>query len=84
MHYWGERSKPHTCGENGKLSISIYVCMVCAYSVYTFCPICAQCNISTLHISRVASHSVLLKRREKTEWLNSTVRGTDATGIEKW
>ena len=23
--YWGERSEPHTCGENGKLSIYIYI-----------------------------------------------------------
>ena len=22
---WGERSEPHTCGENGKLSICIYI-----------------------------------------------------------
>ena len=22
--YWSERSEPHTCGENGKLSISMY------------------------------------------------------------
>ena len=41
--YWGERSEPHTCGENGKLSIYIY--MVRTYSVYAFCPICARCNI---------------------------------------
>ena len=31
---WGERSEPHTCGENGKLSIYMYVCLVRAYSVY--------------------------------------------------
>ena len=24
---WGERSEPHTCGENGKLSIYLYVYM---------------------------------------------------------
>ena len=30
--------EPHTCDKNGKLL------------VHTFCPICAQCNISTLHI----------------------------------
>ena len=24
---WGERSEPHTCGENGKLSIYMYIYM---------------------------------------------------------
>ena len=23
---WGERSEPHTCGENGKLSIYMFIC----------------------------------------------------------
>ena len=23
--HWGERSEPHTCGENGKLSIYMYI-----------------------------------------------------------
>ena len=32
--YWGERSEPHTCGENGKLSIYMYICLVRTYSVY--------------------------------------------------
>ena len=35
---WGERSEPHTCGVNGKLSIYIYIymyiCLVRTYSVY--------------------------------------------------
>ena len=48
--YWGERSEPHTCGENGKLSICLFIYMVRAYSVYTSCPICAWCNISTCHV----------------------------------
>ena len=26
LSYWGERSEPHTCGLNGKLSICIYIC----------------------------------------------------------
>ena len=25
LHNWGERSEPHTCGENGKLSIYLYI-----------------------------------------------------------
>ena len=59
-NHWGERSEPHTCGENGKLSIYlfiyiyiyiyIFIYMVRAYSVYAFCPICARCNISALNI----------------------------------
>ena len=36
-----DSGSPHTCGENGKLSIYMYVCLVRAYSVYAFCPICA-------------------------------------------
>ena len=38
---WGECSEPHTCGENGKLSVYLYIYMVRAYSVYTSCSICA-------------------------------------------
>ena len=34
VYHWGERSEPHSCGENGKLSIYLYVYMVRAYSVY--------------------------------------------------
>ena len=64
-NYWGERSEPHTCGENGKLSIYIY--MVRAYSVYTSCPICARCNISTLHVNHCCSRD----KTNRTERLNS-------------
>ena len=54
---WGERSEPHTCGENGKLSIYIYVGMfgTCVFRIYTSCPICARCNISTLYVDHCCS-----------------------------
>ena len=31
---WGERSEPHTCGENGKLFICIYICIYVYIYVY--------------------------------------------------
>ena len=36
---WGERSEPHTCGENGKLSIYMYIYMyICIYiCIYGTC-----------------------------------------------
>ena len=40
-------SKPHTCGENGNLSIHIYVCVVCVY--YT--------NNSPIHIATLAQET---------------------------
>ena len=44
--------------------------MVRAYSVYAFCPICARCNISALHIGyRV--HVLLLAQETRLERLNS-------------
>ena len=35
-HNWGERSEPHTCGENGKLSIYmfIYIYGTCVFRIY--------------------------------------------------
>ena len=46
-----------------------------AYSVYAFCPICARCNISTLHIGFV--YYCLLKRQKtrKAEQWESTQQG---------
>ena len=74
--YWGERSEPHTCCVNGKLSIYlflyiyIYIYMVRAYSVYTSCPICARCNISTLHVGS-CNHCCSRDETNMTERLNS-------------
>ena len=42
--YWGERSEPHTCGEN----VYMFIYMVHAYSIYTFCPICVRFPHCTL------------------------------------
>ena len=38
----------HTCGEIGKLSI--YMFGTCVFRICASCPICARCNISTLHV----------------------------------
>ena len=40
----------------------IYLHMVRAYSIYAFCPICARCNISALHIRFM--YYCLLKRQD--------------------
>ena len=37
MNNWGERSEPHTCGVNGKLSIylfHIYIYGTCVFRIY--------------------------------------------------
>ena len=48
--------------------------MVRTYSVYAFCPICARCNISTLHVKHC-----LLKRQDyrKAELWESTQQGLE-------
>ena len=53
---WGERSEPHTCGENGKLSICIYICLVRAYSVYVYIlpHLCAMQYFHIVHVTTVA------------------------------
>ena len=42
------------------LYIYIYIYMVRTYSVYAFCPICARCNISTLHIKPLLAQEIRL------------------------
>ena len=34
--YWGERSEPHTCGVNGKLSVYLYIYIygTCVFRIY--------------------------------------------------
>ena len=59
---WGEGSEPHTCGENGKLSICIYIyiciyiCLVRAYSVYVYIlpHLCAMQYFHIVHVTTVA------------------------------
>ena len=34
--YWGSLRSPHTCGENGKLSICIYICIYVYIYVYIY------------------------------------------------
>ena len=89
-HYnWGERSEPHTCGENGKLSIYIFIYIyiyiylfiyiyiygTCVFRIYTSCPICARCNISTLHVSS-CNHCCSREKTSRTERLNSAWEAT--------
>ena len=48
----------------------IYIYVVRTYSVYTSCPICARCNISTLHIGS-CNHCCSREKTSRTERLNS-------------
>ena len=34
LYIWGERSEPHTCGVNGKLSVYIYIYGTCIFRIY--------------------------------------------------
>ena len=36
VFYWGERSEPHTCGVNGKLSVYLYIYIygTCVFRIY--------------------------------------------------
>ena len=89
---WGERSSPHTCGENGKLSICIYICMyiyICIYIyvwyvripyIYTSCPICARCNISTLPVT---TGTVAQETRLKERLNSGNQRNRDLTTVRK-
>ena len=102
--YWGERSEPHTCGENGKLSIYlgraqraphlwckrkivclyiyifiylyIYIYGTYVFRIYTSCPICARCNISTLHVGS-CNHCCPREKTSRTERLNSGKQRTE-------
>ena len=105
---WGERSEPHTCGENGKLSIYMYIYMynICIYIyvyiciiyvyiciiymyiyvwyvripyMYTSCPICARCNISTLHAGS-CNHCCSILTRDKTSRKERMNVETSVTG----
>ena len=78
--YWGERSEPHTCGENGKLSICIYVWYVCIPYIYTSCPICARCNISTLPVT---TGTVAQETRLKERLNSGNQRNRDLTTVRK-
>ena len=50
--------------------IYLYIYMVRTYSVYTSCPICARCNISTLHVGS-CNHCCSREKTSSTERLNS-------------
>jgi len=45
----------YTYHHHHTIYIYIYIYMVCAYSVYAFCPICAWCNISTCTWAKLAT-----------------------------
>ena len=79
--------EPHTCGENGKLSIYIYIYMYIYMYIwyvripymYTSCPICARCNISTLHAGS-CNHCCSRLTRDKTSRKERLNVGTSVTG----
>ena len=54
-------SEPHTCGENGKLSIYIYMymCVVCTYSVYMHSALFV-CDAIFPHVIHVERYSYSL------------------------
>ena len=76
---WGERSEPHTCGENGKLTICLYGTCVIRISIlpYLF-------TMQYFHI-HVASRSCSKDETRKTERLNSqgNQRNTDLKNGEE-
>ena len=67
---WGERSEPHSCGENGFIYVIICLYGTCVFRIYTSCLICARCNISTLQVSS-CNHCCSRDKTSRTERLNS-------------
>ena len=55
----------------------IYIYMVRTYSVYAFCPICARCNISTLHIKPLLAQEIKRQDYRKAEQWESTQQGLE-------
>ena len=51
-----------SCVENWKI-VYTYVRMVCMYSVHTFWPNCALCNISTLPVCSVTYYDPILEQK---------------------
>jgi len=51
-----------SCGENGKI-VYTYVRMVKVYSVHTFWPNCARCNISTLPVCSGTYYDPILEQK---------------------
>ena len=84
IYYWGERSEPHTCGVNEKLSVYIYIYLFIyiyiygtyVFRIYTSCPICARCNISTLHVGS-CNYCCPREKTSRTERLNSGKQRTE-------
>ena len=48
----------------------IYIYGTCVFRIYTSCPICARCNISTLHVGS-CNHCCSREKTSRTERLNS-------------
>ena len=78
---WGERSELHNLWIKRKfvylyiyiyiyLIIYIYIWYVRIPYIYTSCPICARCNISTLHVGS-CNHCCPREKTSRTERLNS-------------
>ena len=69
---WGERSKPHTCGENGKLSIYMYVWYVRIPYIYILPHLCAMqyFHIACWYMVHV-NHCCSRDKTSRTERLNN-------------
>ena len=82
--YWGERSEPHTCGENGKLSIYMYIYMfgTCVFRIcihpapFVRDAIFPHCML--VHIS--CNHCCSRLTRDKTNRKERLNVGTSVTG----
>ena len=77
IYNWGSLRSPHTCGLNENLSIYLFHLYIYIWYVripyiyiYTSCPICARCNISTLQVGS-CNHCCSRDKTSRTERLNS-------------
>ena len=76
---WGERSEPHTCGENGKLSIYMYVWYVRIPYIHILPHLCAM---QYFHIACWCMLTTVVQERRLAGQKGWTVR-TNVTGTWK-
>ena len=60
---WGERSEPHTCGENGKLSIYLYIYIyiygTCIFRIYILPYLCTMQYFHMSHAVAIYSEYIV-------------------------
>ena len=79
---WGERSEPHTCGENGKLSIYMYI-YIYGTCVFRICILPYLCAMQYFRIAYWV-HVLLLAQETRLERLNSgNQRNRDLKTVRK-